>query len=92
MVFHTCLSPSSFSAGFPVAPADSSFDNPFDDPFEATRKRIERLKAEGELPDLPREPTSQEISGTLVDPPNALTAGELEEEKHEGAHPSREYP
>ncbi|GAX79430.1 hypothetical protein CEUSTIGMA_g6871.t1 [Chlamydomonas eustigma] len=42
-----------------------------EDPFEATRKRIERLKAEGSLPDLPRDPAPIEISGTLIDPPNS---------------------
>lgn len=39
-----------------------------DDPFEATRKRIERLKADGTIAEPPREPPSQGISGTLVDP------------------------
>ncbi len=40
-----------------------------DDPFEATRKRIEKLKADGSLADPPRDPPSIPISGTLIDPP-----------------------
>lgn len=47
-----------------------------DDPFEATRKRIERLKADGTIAEPPREPPSQGISGTLVDPvPSGEQAG-----------------
>ena len=54
-------------------------DDP-DDPFEATRKRIERLKAEGELQEPPRELPTQAISGTLIDPPSASAREYLQQE------------
>ncbi len=55
----------SSTACFWPLPADD-----WDDPFEATRKRIEKLKADGTLSEPPREPPSQTITGTLVDPPS----------------------